>query len=111
MSDDKAGMAPAEDITAIGRRPTILCEVAVRPPTHRAAMRVGLARYAMVLTAGIVLFGAAGTVAGNQRMVSYAESSLGALWKILGVVYLSFFVGTEPAAAAVRRLLRRGRVH
>src|SRR5713101_3938521 len=100
---------PAEGITAIGRKPTILTEVALRPTPHQAAMRTDLARYAMILTAGIVLFGALGTVAGNQGMVSYAESALGALWKILGVVYLSCFAGTDPASVALWRLLSQRR--
>jgi fumarate reductase subunit D len=85
-------------------------EVALRPPTHQAAMRADLARYAMILTAGIVLFGAVGTVAGNQKMVDYAESALGALWKILWVVYLSFFAGMERFTTSLRRWLSRGKV-
>jgi len=72
-------------------------------------MRADLARYAMILTAGIVLFGALGTVAGNQGMVRYAESALGALWKILGVVYLSCFAATDPASVALWRLLSQRR--
>jgi hypothetical protein len=98
------------DIDSLGRVPSTLTEVELRPPRGGGVMRVHLARYAMVLTAAIALFGALGAVARNQDMIRYAESSLDALWRILGLVYVSFYAEAARIPTALRRWLVRGRL-
>jgi hypothetical protein len=47
------------------------------------------------------IFGAVGTVTGNPGMTRYAETSLDAMWKILGVAFLPSFASLlhSPARA------------